>query len=1057
MPKENQQNGEKMMIINHSLNAKILLFSCFTLIVASLLNAGLSLFPYERTHVESLVSKYETTQNLQQVSKTTVETFKEQTRQLRSIHQRNFFLFNIAGIFILSFSLYYLLFRHGLEHYTRNRIGTIILLVIAGIQVLYAINQIFFYYDLDVRLEELIVVAIPSVIISFLVAMELLFLLYIIIGNHLELAQSPSNEKREIKPLPIHTATYEMIRPVAFLLLFVLFLTQSFLPLYVEELFSPFWGITQDVAMGLPITMEMILTVAVLFPGGIWMEKRGWHEPFFTGMVIAMLASFLSGTATSAQQLILYRGLIGVGYGLSWMSLLGFVVENTTFKTKGKGIANVVAGIFSGFICGAATGAVLGEILGYGSVFYIVMVCLGIPILYVLLFMRPLFVKPSHKADLVTLKKKLPFKETVRLFLNRNVISVFLMHLIPTQLCVIGVLYYFIPIYLKNIKVPQSQVGIIFMIYGLCMIYVSPYLSKFIDKSPDKKIFITVGGIIGGVGICLLFLFPNMQGVMLMVLLLGISTSFTSSSTSVYILNMKVTHQIGTGKMMTCQRVADKTGAAMGPIILGALIVLIDINTGIFVIGISYFLATIVFMFLAESQKPLPLPGIANKEFEWKQFTTFFKNFGNKWYLDELSPEKKYGYAMAASLALVTAADGELQNSEAEEAQKQIEQMEEIQEYLSHQETQKAFDLYIKELMVSFKGQEKNFENTVSLLLLKIPEVEREEWKQNIIKAMHSIAEADEIFHESEAQMIQKVRNVLWKEEVKYFETLIASLVLVSFADGEIQESEILHSEASLENISEVQEFFSIEDAKQIFHTYVKSLQSSLSGTGDNFELVMNILLQQIDPIKNDEQRHRLIEMVKSIVTADDEVNAKQEQVLKKIQIRLTQVVKNEEGSVSRDWKTLLVHGKILVKRFIPMVLSPEKQYGNAIVAVLAIIACADRKLTDDETRAAYQFIEGEAEIKKYLSLQEARQTFNIYVKQLLDENLNSVQFEQSMDFLIQKIPNVQKEEWKHRLIEIAMVMSSADLHMDPEELRLIRKIGEVLWQSEEFRYGKMV
>lgn len=1039
---------------NVSLNLKILFFSCFILLMALTLNGGVSLFPYERTHVEVLINAYETTSG-QTASTDILSKFKAQSAQLRSIHQYNFILFCIGGLLILIFSLYYFLFRHSLEYYTRKRLAAIILLVTAGIEILYAVRQISLYHSLDVALQELIAVAIPPIVIGFLVAMELLFLLSIMVGNHLESNSAPAETNPPPKPLPIQTATYEMIRPVAFLLLFVFFLTQSFLPLYVEELYSPFWGISRDVAMGLPITMEMLLTVAVLFPGGIWMEKRGWHEPFFVGMAISVLASFLSGTATSAQQLILYRGLIGIGYGLSWMSLLGFVVENTTYKTKGKGIANVVAGIFSGFICGAATGAVLGEIMGYGPVFYVVMVCLSLPMIYVVLFMRPLLVKPAPKTDQAVVPQ-IPLKETLKLFINRNVFSIFLMHLIPTQLCVIGVLYYFIPIYLKNIEVPQSQVGIIFMIYGLCMIYVSPYLSKFIDQSPDKKIFITVGGTIGGLGISSLFLFPSMPGVMLMVLLLGISTSFTSSSTSVFILNLQATHQVGTGKMMAAQRVADKTGAALGPIILGSLIVLIDINMGIFMVGISYLVATIIFMFLAESQKPIPLPGMADKESGWKQFMTFLKNFGNKWYLEELLPEKKYGYAMAASLALVTAADGEMQDSEVASAEKQLEDMEEIREYMSIEEMHEAFQLYVKELMDSLKEQGQHFEHTVSLLLHKIPHVEHEAWKQTIVTAMNVLAQADDDVHEAELEMIQKVRQVLWREEVKYIENLLASLVLVSSADGEIHETEIRHAEELLETIPEIAEHLSIEEAKRIFHTYIDSLQSALSGESSNFELGMNILLQQLTPIRDLHQREHLIEEVKALVSADGEVDQTEKLVLEKIQNRLAQSAEEEEET-TRDWKTLLVHGKILLKRILPISLSPEKQYGNAIVAVLAIIACADRKLTDDERQLAYRFIEEEAEIKRYLSLQEARQTFTLYVNRLLDETLTDEQFEQFMDLLLQQIPNVQKDEWKHRLIEIAMAMSSADLHMDPEELRLIEKIGEVLWQSEEFRYGKLV
>ena len=114
-----------------------------------------------------------------------------------------------------------------------------------------------------------------SLVISVLFFVELLILYSKLVWK----VQSESAGKTHID--------YTIIRPAAFLFLFGIDLSMSFLPLHMGNLYQPIWGLSKDVVMGLPITTEFIFVGISILSGGLWVDRRGWHEPFLIGLFLA--------------------------------------------------------------------------------------------------------------------------------------------------------------------------------------------------------------------------------------------------------------------------------------------------------------------------------------------------------------------------------------------------------------------------------------------------------------------------------------------------------------------------------------------------------------------------------------------------------------------------------------------------------------------------------------------------------------------------------------------------------------------------------------------------
>ena len=149
-------------------------------------------------------------------------------------------------------------------------------------------------------------------------------------------------------------------------------------------------------------------------------------------------------------------------------------------------------------------------------------------------------------------------------------------------------------------------------------------------------------------------------------------------------------------------------------------------------------------------------------------FVSQLKELYKSLFSTALSPEKGYGYALVAAMALVASADGILDEKEVEAASEMINRTEEIRKYLTTEEAHQAFSIYINDLMDAIQKEKTRFDVAVNVLLQKIPYVEKEEWKQNIINISREMAMADGTLHEDEKIMIERITSALWQSYKSY-------------------------------------------------------------------------------------------------------------------------------------------------------------------------------------------------------------------------------------------------------------------------------------------------
>jgi predicted MFS family arabinose efflux permease len=257
----------------------------------------------------------------------------------------------------------------------------------------------------------------------------------------------------------------------------------------------------------------------------------------------------------------------------------------------------------AGSICGGAAGAMLADRIGYYPVFLVGAVIVFSVIAYTIVFLRRALRRPAYYSSEPP-TESVNKRQVFEFFFNRNVFSVILLSAFPGAVAVVGFLYYFSPVYLNRIGTSQSTIGRILMIYGICLIYLGPFVSKYADRSSNKKTYVVVSGILGSLGFVIFWLIEGPIATALAILLLGLSSSFGVSRRS-YILKLEISRKLGPGTAMGLFNSAMRAGQVLGPIMFGWLIVTAEVSKGITYFGLAYLFITFIFLVSAQSDRTI--------------------------------------------------------------------------------------------------------------------------------------------------------------------------------------------------------------------------------------------------------------------------------------------------------------------------------------------------------------------------------------------------------------------------------------------------------------------
>lgn len=429
--------------------------------------------------------------------------------------------------------------------------------------------------------RAIVIDALTLLVTTILFSVEIVLFLGLYFGHQ---AASHSAERAPAKKRAL--GDISVVRPQAFVFFLAASMATSFLPVILRN-YEPIFGLSENIFLGLPLTVEIFASIVSTMVTGVLLDRHGWRPPFIAGLFIVAAGTLLSALSSSALVFLLARLIVGTGYGFAWMSLRGYVAQSGSAESQTTGFAALNSGIYAGINCGVILGAFLIERLSYSGIFWIALVFMGVAIAFSLAFTSNQMPAPVTRPIHTYKRKSLIFDPQVQLM--------FVTVAIPTAICLMF-LNYFVPVYAKTIGITPSDVGRLFLLYGLCVVYLGPVLSRTVIKKYSFKLSTAVSFLLIIFGLLLFGFMPNPITCAIAVLTLGLSDGIGLVAQNNYFLSLKAVQRHGVGKSLGIFSIVKKVGQTMGPLVFGWLSVM---ESGIGVLGILFAVALLFFVFAA--------------------------------------------------------------------------------------------------------------------------------------------------------------------------------------------------------------------------------------------------------------------------------------------------------------------------------------------------------------------------------------------------------------------------------------------------------------------------
>ena len=385
-----------------------------------------------------------------------------------------------------------------------------------------------------------------------------------------------------------HAHRSALFRPLMFVFILAMDMTISFIPLRMAELTTS-GMLPRDVLLGLPISAEMGMTGLSVLIAGTWMKRKGARPPLMTGIICMALGYLASMLAWNPWLFIAARALVGLGYGLSLLTAQAYTVRD------GR-LADMFAGVYAGSLCGSALGAMLAERLGYGPVFVISAVILACLALVPLRLLRGREEQADAREEAPA--ARLTLTQVRRLLTDRRFLAFILLALLPSALLCVGFLNYFLPVFLKQADVAQSNIGRIYMLNCLIVIYSGPLFARLVGSSLYKGPLLFWAGILSALSVACFCVLPPLPASVAGSILLGLATGLNIPAQSEFLLELDIARAIGVDQAMSLLDALQRVGQVIGPVCVGAVMAIMSVDDAARWAGLALTGISLIFLLL---------------------------------------------------------------------------------------------------------------------------------------------------------------------------------------------------------------------------------------------------------------------------------------------------------------------------------------------------------------------------------------------------------------------------------------------------------------------------
>ena len=424
--------------------------------------------------------------------------------------------------------------------------------------------------------RELIISAVTVTVVIAMMLLELTFLISFVKRKH-ETTELDSTER-----VPVRT------------LMFISYLADSmqdaFIAILCAQLYHGGLPFPDGVAIALPLSAQLFMMALFSFIAGRVAEKLGSRKVLTAGMLIQLSGFLICLTLGSYWGLLFGKMLIGSGMGTVYVGCNTVAATGGTSEKAAAAFAGVSAGTISGLTIGAGLASILLSMGGWKMIYLIGAIIIGLGVILA-------FVSPNIRTAVRKLeegeKKTISFP---KFFFSRRVLGFFVLILVPFMMA-LSYREYFFPLFASENNIGEVRIGQIYLICGMLVIYVGPYLSRWLLKKIGALWSAVLASTLMCLNMLLFILFPSLFSVIAGVVILSIVISFAYTCQYTYFEMTPQCAAYGEGRSMGIYSVFESIGQTVGPVAYGALLAF-GYREGISIFCVAMFALTALFAVL---------------------------------------------------------------------------------------------------------------------------------------------------------------------------------------------------------------------------------------------------------------------------------------------------------------------------------------------------------------------------------------------------------------------------------------------------------------------------
>ncbi|KAA0581198.1 MFS transporter [Azospirillum sp. B21] len=378
-------------------------------------------------------------------------------------------------------------------------------------------------------------------------------------------------------------------------------LSRPFLPAYAKSFAGEVPWLTPDMVVSLPITLFMLIW-ALSQPGGArFSERWGRSRAFTIGALLGSVSLALTAFAGSLAELMLWRCLTALGYGLVLITAQGIVIDHTSPRNRAAGMAMFIGALLAAGVCGPVSGGIIADQIGFRATFLLgALLALGSGLSVSLLLLRGRGAAQSaaSAAARPAMGSALP------LFRDFRFSALMVLSAIPTKIASTAFLFCLVPLLLTADGASKAEIGRVQMMYFVAFILVSPLAASLSDRWQARRGFIAAGGI-GTLASCLpIIATQSLWGPPLAIALFGLSQALVGAPQLTLVSQIARDGGLPETAAIGWYRLIERLGGALGPVTAMAVAVATSYREAMLSIGLLCGASALLFWILFRTGRP---------------------------------------------------------------------------------------------------------------------------------------------------------------------------------------------------------------------------------------------------------------------------------------------------------------------------------------------------------------------------------------------------------------------------------------------------------------------